>query len=158
MAPMSRPTAEPPVMSWPNLRTAAEILRVAPGTLSKRHPEAVEAANQLRLSPTSIVMQAAYFRRRPLADVGADLVAHAREQAHSDEAAVREVETEVVAALERFRLPARLTPEGLLESARKVLAPRHYEALVAQLEAESRGERERFPGTAVPLALERGAS
>lgn len=107
---------------YPTLRKAAEIIQVDPASLSRR-PEIKEHAERRGrewLFPPALVLDvAAYYRKRRLGAVAADLVSYALEHARDY---VDEIEAEVEEALRRHRQPV-ATPSraAFLDEAKRAL-------------------------------------
>lgn len=82
VAPTVRSTS--PVWLWPSLRQAAVLLRVDPGTLSRRKVATEPYGQERRLAPTLVLeLCDRYYRRRDVGELAGALVEHARPQAHS---------------------------------------------------------------------------
>ena len=117
----------------PNIRAAAQMLGVAPSTLSRRDDLATERRGErdLVLAPGEMLRLAAVYRKRSLNDVAQELVDLARESSPED-AGVVEAEVEsffedrAVSAEERDEFLAtarRLLPDGLLVQVEASLEP-----------------------------------
>ena len=82
VAPTVRSTS--PVWLWPSLRQAAVLLRVDPGTLSRRKVATEPYGQERRLAPTLVLeLCDHYYRRGDIGELAGALVEHARPQAHS---------------------------------------------------------------------------
>jgi hypothetical protein len=128
------------VAAYPTLRRAATILDVNPSSLSRRSDLTVELRGREKRIPVRSVMElAAYYRKRPLAEVASDLLDLAVEQA-ADFA--DEVEAELDAFLSDEAGQALPKIDGFLKEAKRRLPPELYE----QVEATSRARLGRTGG------------
>jgi hypothetical protein len=89
--------------AYPSLRQAAELIGVNASTLSRRKDVArVRAGQEVRMPAREVIRLAAVYRRRPLSEVAAALVARAQRFPGSAREAVT---TEVDQALELHQAP-----------------------------------------------------
>lgn len=116
------------VEGYPSLRRAAELVGVSASTLSRRHEiERIDAGRETRVPAAEVMRLAAFYRKRRLSRVAAELVEYA---AASD--AAETITREVDAALALYScLPVVAAPQAFLAEARRLLPA----SLVAQIEA-----------------------
>jgi hypothetical protein len=131
MSPAVRSTS--PVWLWPSLRQAAALLRVDPGTLSRRRVLTERYGQERRLAPTLVLeLCDRYYRRRETGELAAALVEHARPQAHDlDE--LERLEADVERYLAFNRDPKRSEPDDawLAEAQRRLPAELYKQVLLA---------------------------
>lgn len=128
VAPPTQIDTEQQVEGYPSLRRAAELVGVSASTLSRRRDVArVDAGRETRVPAAEVIRLAAFYQKRRLSRVAAELVESAA-AGDSAEAITREVD----AALARHsRVPVVTAPQAFLAEARRLLpAP-----LVVQIEA-----------------------
>jgi hypothetical protein len=105
------------------------MLGVAPSTLSRRTDLVTQraGAQELRVSPGTVIRLARLYRRRVVDEVGFALVAHATEHAPERVAAV---ENEIDRTLAVTGPPSSVAPEAFLQAAEAYLPPELYELVV----------------------------
>jgi hypothetical protein len=127
-APPTQLNTELQVEGYPSLRRAAELVGVSASTLSRRRDVArVDAGRETRVPAAEVIRLAAFYQKRRLSRVAAELVEYA---AASD--AAETITHEVDAALARHsRVPVVAAPQEFLAEARRLLPA----SLVVQIEA-----------------------
>jgi hypothetical protein len=129
MAPAVQSTS--PIWLWPSLRQAAALLRVDPGTLSRRRVCTERYGQERRLAPTLVLeLCNRYYRRREIGELAAALVEHARPQAH-DPNELERLEADVERYLAFSRAGKRSRPDDAwLDEARRRLPTELYEQVL----------------------------
>lgn len=131
MLPSVRSTS--PLWLWPSLRQAAALLRVDPGTLSRRRVCTERYGQERRLAPTLVLeLGDRYYRRREIGELAAALVEHARTQAHDlDE--LERLEADIERYLAFGRASRRSEPDDawLAEARRRLPAALYEQVLLA---------------------------
>lgn len=119
------------LQAYPNIRTAAEIIGVAPSTLSRRSDVSTEGRGERDrvLSPAEVLRVATIYRKRSLNEVAQALINHARDVSE-DEAS--RIEEEVEQFFETRDLPEARKAD-LLDLARRLLPPALYERVEVAL-------------------------
>jgi hypothetical protein len=117
-------------LAWPTLRKAAKMLGVNASTLSRRPVPAEAVGRERRVRPSVVLTEAAYHNKRPLDEVGYELIEHARKNAP---AFVPDVEAEVDGFFEAYH-PSAPDRERWLEEARQFLPPELFARVSSALE------------------------
>jgi hypothetical protein len=128
---MTPSTGSSYALGWPTLRKAAKMLGVNVSTLSRRKIPTQAVGKQYRVSPSVLLAEAAYHGRRPLDEVGHDLIEHTRREAPE---LVAEVEAEVDAFFESYHPPS-IDRGRWLEEARQFLPAELFERVSSVLES-----------------------
>ncbi len=122
-------TPEVPPSAYPNKREAAAMLGVDPASLTRRHDLEIEPmGREQRVRARSVMRLAAYYRKRSLVDVGADLMEYVREHEPEHADAVDHEIEEVVEERRRGKA-GEATPRGetdFLATAKRILPPSLY--------------------------------
>jgi hypothetical protein len=120
--------------AYPNLTEAARLVGVSVATLSRQKLHGVRAGGRdIRLSPTEVMAQADFFKRRPLSQVAGELVQRAHDVA--PEVAIHVLDEVDRVLSTRPSLRPRAAVDFLAE-ARRVL-PRRLFAQIARYYQES---------------------
>lgn len=129
------PDSTESLQAYPNIRAAAEILRVSASTLSRRSDVASERRGErdLVLGPAEVLRLAAIYRKRSLNDVAQDLLEHAGAAGPEEQ---RRVEEEIEAFFEANTISAQR--DEFLRLARRILPPELCEQIEASLGREAR--------------------
>jgi hypothetical protein len=132
-------TSAPTHLGYPSLRKAAEMLGVNVSSLSRRELDVVEVGAQKRLSPRTVMEEAAYFNRRDRNEVAAELVELAEDQCPEAVAAIEDEITEYMQEVERLTIGRPPKAEWLAEAKR--FLPSGLFARVREVyeQAESKG-------------------
>lgn len=108
------------VRGWPSLSRAARILGVSASTLSRRRDLETESVGlqELRISPTAIIILAREYRRRVLDEVAFDLAEYARA---CDPSLVDAIQAEIDQAWAKSAPAVDGSPTEFLQTARALL-------------------------------------
>lgn len=109
----------PPLVAYPTLSRAAALLAVSPSTLSRREDLEFEAMGERdkRIPGLEVLRLATVFRKRPLQEVAADLVAYAHSHAPASSA---QIEASLTAHVERLEAQLAREREFLAEARRSL--------------------------------------
>jgi hypothetical protein len=139
--PSGSPRNQEAVSGWPGLRRAADIIGVDVSSLSRADLPVERWGREKRLPPSVVLDRAAYYNRRPVDEVAAELVQCALDQSSPE--VVERVELEIDAALRALRATAPAAgPPGWLEEARRALPAELYR----EVEATVHGDQHIHPG------------
>ena len=131
-------TLDTPLIAYPTLSQAANLLGVSPSTLSRRQDVALESMGERdkRVPVAEVLRLAAIFRRRAINEVAADLIDYARERAPTQASSV---EGDVEHFFEQLEAPTVRERDFLAEAKRAL--PRELYREVERAYRDGAGRR-----------------